>query len=766
MRLPPDADLRLPLLASAAWAGGLLVGAPLWLVLGLAVLSGLAFLTPWWRRRSVLLGVGLGVAAAGVFAVGSVRASVVEQSPVAELAAQEAVVQVRMQVTSDPVLRPGRFDDYVLARARVITVQGRGELHATGVPVLVIAPESWLSVPLGTTLDAHGRLSPDDGDGDLAAVFTARDAPEVVRPPGPVWTASAAIRRSIRAAVADRAEAPRALVPALVDGDDAGLPDDLADDFRTTGLTHLLAVSGTNLTLVAGFLVALARWCGVRGRWLVVVGAAGIAGFVVLARAEPSVLRAAAMGAVGLIALGSNGRGRGIRALGAAVLVLLVLDPELARAPGFVLSVLATAGILFLAPGLRDALAGWMPRWLAEAIAVPTAAQLACTPVVAALSGQVSLVGVLANLLVSPAVGPTTILGLLGGLVGLVLPPAGSWLGWLAAMTASWIIAVAHWSADLPVAAVGWGSSVAWLVLLTLLSAGLAVVLPAVLRRRATGLGCTALLVVAVLVPLPTPGWPPQGWVLVACDVGQGDGLVLNAGPGAAVVVDTGPDPELMDRCLSRLGVDRVPLLVLTHFHADHVDGLPGVLQGRSVGEIDVTSRADPLANVQDVLAEAAGRAPVRVPSYGETRQVGRLTLQVLAPVPGTLSHESGEGDGSGPNNASVVLLVSVEGVRLLLTGDVEPDAQKALARAWPGLQVDVLKVPHHGSRYQDLDWLLGLGARVALVSVGAGNDYGHPAAETLSPLAAAGLQVLRTDLDGDVAVSADEGQLWVRTAP
>ena len=764
MRLPPDADLRLPLLATAAWAGGLLVGMPLWLVLGLAVCSGLAFLMPWSRQRSVLLGMGLGVAAAGVFVVGTVRASVVEQSPVADLAAQGAVVQVRLEVTSDPVLRTGRFDDYVLARARVVTVQGRGELYATGVPVLVIAPESWLSVPLGTTLDAHGRLAPDDG-GDLAAVFTAREAAEVVRPPGLVWAASGAIRRAIRAAVADRAEAPRALVPALVDGDDAGLPDDLADDFRTTGLTHLLAVSGTNLTLVAGFLVALARWCGVRGRWLVVVGAAGIAGFVVLARAEPSVLRAAAMGAVGLIALGSNGRGRGIRALGAAVLVLLVLDPELARAPGFVLSVLATAGILFLAPGLRDALAGWMPRWLAEAIAVPTAAQLACTPVVAGLSGQVSLVGVLANLLVAPAVGPTTILGLMGGVVGLVLPPAGSWLGWLAALAASWIIAVARWSADLPVAAVGWGTSVTWLVLLTLLCAGLAVVLPAVLRRRATGLGCTALLVVAVLVPLPTPGWPPQGWVLVVCDVGQGDGLVLNAGPGAAVVVDTGPDPGLMNHCLSRLGVDRVPLLVLTHFHADHVDGLPGVLQRRSVGEIDVTSRADPLANVTEVLAEAAGRAPVRVPTYGETRQVGRLTLQVLAPVPGTLSHESGEGDGSGPNNASVVLLVLVEGVRLLLTGDVEPDAQKALARAWPGLQVDVLKVPHHGSRYQDLDWLLGLGARVALVSVGADNDYGHPAAETLGALTAAGLQVLRTDLDSDLAVIADQGRLWVRTA-
>jgi competence protein ComEC len=270
---------------------------------------------------------------------------------------------------------------------------------------------------------------------------------------------------------------------------------------------------------------------------------------------------------------------------------------------------------------------------------------------------------------------------------------------------------------------------------------------------------------VVVLVPAPTPGWPPAGWVLVACDVGQGDGLVLNAGSGAAVVVDTGPDPDLMHDCLDRLDVESVPLVVLTHFHADHVDGLPGVLDGRQVGEVEVTARADPPEGVREVLTETQGQAAVRVPAYGETRTVGDLTLQVLGPVPGALSHESGEGDGSGPNNASLVVLVEIHGLRLLLAGDVEPDAQRALARAWPGLEVDVLKVPHHGSRYQDLSWLLGLGARLAVVSVGAGNDYGHPSAETLGPLEAAGLDVRRTDLDGDIAViSAGDGELRVAT--
>ena len=134
--------------------------------------------------------------------------------------------------------------------------------------------------------------------------------------------------------------------------------------------------------------------------------------------------------------------------------------------------------------------------------------------------------------------------------------------------------------------------------------------------------------------------------------------------------------------------------------------------------------------------------------------RVGELTLKVLWPAPDPAT--------TSPNDASVVLLVEVRGVRILLTGDIEPEGQAALARAYPGLQVDVLKVPHHGSRYQDEDWLLSLGARFALVSVGEDNDYGHPAPEAIDPLAEAGTQVLRTDLEGDVAVVEEGGGLSV----
>lgn len=752
------------LLGAAAWASALAARALGWWVLPAAATLGLL---AWWGSRARGSGAVRTTAAAvlvllAVGAVAAARQDQVGRSPVARLAAEGAVARVVGTVTADPRRVAGRFGDVVLVRLDVREVTGRGATYALAAPVLVMAEDDWSDLELGATVSATGRLTPAEGD-DLAALLGARGPPVVADDPDVWWDAAAAVRASIRDSVAHRPDAQRALVPALVDGDDAEVDGGLAEDFRTTGLTHLLAVSGTNLTLVVGFLLVLARWSGVRGRSLYVVGALGIVGFVLLARTEPSVLRAAVMGTVALFAMGTEGRARGSRALGVAVLALVLVQPGLAASPGFALSVLATAGILLLAPGWRDALARWLPRWVAEAIAVPLAAQLACTPVVAAISGQVSLVAVAANLAAAPVVGPATVLGLGGGLTGLLWPTGGRLLGTLAGWCVAWLVVVATRGATLPAAAVGWGTGAAPLVALTLVVAGIALAGPLLVRRRSTGLACCALLVTTMLVRVPTPGWPPEGWVLVACDVGQGDALVLNAGPETGVVVDAGPDPALVDGCLDRLGIETVPLVVLTHFHADHVDGLPGVLEGRRVGAVETTRLLDPPGGVRGVES-ATGEAglPAGPAPYAATRQVGEVRFQVLWPPAD--SPTIGPGDGSTANEASVVLLAEVRGLRLLLTGDLEPEGQAALGRALPGLRADVLKVPHHGSRYQDEEWLLSLGARVALVSVGADNDYGHPSIDALAPLESAGTDVLRTDLDGDIAVVERDGELLTAT--
>lgn len=777
-RDPPEPpDLRMPVLALGAWAGGLLgltcspVG--LALVLGAVVVAGAALGTAWGRRgarpEALRAAAGCVLVLVAVAVVAAVRVALVAGDPVAALAEDGSAVSGLGTVTSDPRLEQGSFSDYVLVRVRVTELSARGRDLSVSAPVLVLADPSWASVRLGSQVRLAGRLEAAEGD-DLAGLLTVRGDPVEVTAPGPLWRGADAVRASIRDAVEHRPPAQRGLVPALVVGDDSRLPADLEEDFRTTGLTHLLAVSGTNLTLLVGALLVVARWAGVRGRWLQLVGAVGIVGFVLLARTEPSVVRAAAMGAVALLAMGGNGVRRGSRALGVAVTVLLLVHPWFARSPGFALSVLATAGIIVLAPVWRDAMARRLPRWLAEAIAVPAAAQLACTPVVAALSGQVSLVAVAANLLAAPAVGPATVLGLAAGVVGLLADPVAGAVGTLAGWCVAWIVLVARRGAAVPTPAVDWGTTPLALGVLTVLCVVLALAAPYVLRSGAGFLLVLTASVVVVVVPLPTPGWPARDWVLAACDVGQGDALVLRAGPSAGVVVDSGPEPAAVDRCLDRLGVDRVPLLLLTHFHADHAGGLEGVLSGREVGAVEVTALAEP-ADSAAAVARSAARAgvPVRVPAYGETRTVGAVTLQVLGPLPGAPATTSGappsDGEGSAANDASLVVLAEVGGVSVLLTGDAEPPAQEELARSVPGLRVDVLKVPHHGSRHQDLDLLLSLDASLALVSVGEENTYGHPSAEVLGPLEDAGVEVGRTDTDGDLLVVGGGGAPALVTA-
>ena len=270
--------------------------------------------------------------------------------------------------------------------------------------------------------------------------------------------------------------------------------------------------------------------------------------------------------------------------------------------------------------------------------------------------------------------------------------------------------------------------------------------------------GLVLLLLVAVLRPAPltrfTTGWPPPGWRLAVCDVGQGDALALRLGDGSAVVIDTGPEPDLVDHCLRALDVRVIPLLVLTHFHADHVAGLPGVLAGRSVGAIETTSLDAPAEEASAVRRRAAAaHIPLIRAAAGEHRRLGDVDWRVLWPPP----PPDGLPD-DGPNDASVTLLVRTAGLTFLLLGDLEPPAQRDLLARRPDLApVDVLKVAHHGSSYQDPELLRRVRPRLALVSVGRDNPYGHPAARTIGALRAEGATVLRTDTDGSIAVTAGE---------
>jgi competence protein ComEC len=763
-----DLDLRLAAPALAAWLvawQGRLLPSRVLLVLGAA--AGLAALALLLSRRGgrVLIAAAACGCAAAAAVVTSAHTGSRTEGVLHELAQREAAVRVEAVLTADPRRAvsgsgiAGR--DLVVARIRVERLTAGGRTHLLRAPVVVLTSErDWLPLLPSHRVVVEGRLRPADRGDDVAAVLSARGPPVVLSDPSRVQRVAGHLREGLRRAVEPLPEAEQGLLPGLVVGDVSRLEPEVREDFRTTGLTHLTAVSGSNVAIVTGAVLLLTRALGLR---LVLRGAVAVlalSGFVVLARPDPSVLRASVMGLIGLAALVSGSRRAALPALGAAVLVLVLVDPDLAAAPGFALSVLATAGLLLLAPPWREAMARRMPGWLADAIAVPAAAQAACGPIVVALSAQLGLMSVPANLLAVPAVAPATVTGVGAALLAPVWLPAAQALAWLGYLPTAWLVLVARVGASVPGAALPWPDGARGALLLAGLTA---VGIPALHHRRLR----SALLAVSLGVVVATgglalarPAWPPPGWFLVACDVGQGDAVVLNAGGGSAVVVDAGPDPALADACLDRLGVRRVPLVLLTHLHADHVDGLPGVLRGRAVGVVQV----GPVAGSEDQRDQvrewaASADVPLQVPALGEQRRIGGLRWAVIAPG------RAFRGTSSDPNNSSLVLRVEVGATSVLLTGDVEPEAQRDLLRRKVDLQVDVLKVPHHGSDHQELAFLDATGAAVVLSSVGAGNTYGHPSPNTLARLTSRGAASFRTDLHGDIALVHRRGRLMVVTS-
>jgi competence protein ComEC len=350
-------------------------------------------------------------------------------------------------------------------------------------------------------------------------------------------------------------------------------------------------------------------------------------------------------------------------------------------------------------------------------------------------------------------VAPATILGVGAALLSVPWPAGAAFLAWLGSWPARWLVTVAGFGAGVPDGVVGWpgGTGGALLLALLLIAGLLAVRRPAV--RLVLAVCAVAAVVGAAPVRLVAGGWPPSSTAVVVCDVGQGDAAVLPVGPGQAVVVDAGPEPTATDRCLRGLDIRVVPLLVISHFHADHAGGVAGVFRGRRIGAVVTSPFPQPAAGRAAVLAAAAGQGvPVFAPAAGWTWAAGPLRLTLLGPVARVT------GTRSDPNNNSLVLRAETGGERLLLAGDAQAEEQSQILATVGGteLRADVLKVAHHGSADQDLGFLTAIQPAVALVSVGVGNSYGHPNAAMLDRLRRDGARVLRTDLDGDLAAVVD----------
>jgi competence protein ComEC len=789
----PSQDLRLVGPALSAWATAAALlgtgpdGAP-WVLFG-AVLAAVAALLLFTRGRRPLNRplyrslAGL-LLSAGAAAVATTLATAdLHRGPLPELARRQATVTVDLTITKDP--KPGRpgAAPYTVVQATVDRVGGT----AVRTPVTVIAQGTgaarWLTLLPSTRLSTEARLRAADPGEDVAALLFTRGPPQVLAPPDRVQRVAGALREGLRQASAPLAPDPGALLPGLVVGDTSRIPDDLEEAFLATDLAHITAVSGANLAIVLVLLIGaasrsrtperggLAARLGLPLRATAGAGALLTVGFVVLCRPDPSVLRAACTGLIMLLALATGRRAAALAALCGATLLLMLVDPWLARSYGFALSALATAGILVLGPRWAAALVrrGW-PARLAEAVGCAASAQAMCGPLLVLKAARVSLVAIPCNLLAEVAVAPATLLGFAALAAAPVSMPVARLLARLASVPAGWLILLARKGADLPGAELAWPGGWGGALLLVTVTCAAVAGLP-VLRHRFVAVGLVLALLALLLRPVPltrlVTGWPPPHWRVVACDVGQGDALVVSSGadPGTALVIDAGPDPVAVDHCLRSLEITRIPLVLLTHDHADHAEGLPGVLHGREVGAIETTPAEEPPGEWARIRGWAdRAHVPLLQAVPGERRRLGDLHWQVLWPQ-GPLDDST-----PGANNASVALLVTTPLLRMAFLGDLEPPAQARLLEHlgdYPALRhVDVLKVAHHGSANQDADLIRALAPRLALISCGLGNSYGHPAAVTLRLLRSVGSAVLRTDQQGDLAVLDEAGRISVATRP
>lgn len=579
-------------------------------------------------------------------------------------------------------------------------------------------------------------------------------------PPAPDWVT--AIRAHFASTVGRFGGDGADLLPGLVLGDTSHVSETLDESMRIASLSHLTAVSGANCAVIVSVVFGLCALGGFTLWWRVGISVLALAGFVVVVGAEPSVVRAAIMSITALIAIGSGFPVRGVVVLSGAVIAALCIAPSLAHSIGFGLSVAATLGLLTLTTPLSELLARWLPTRWALTLSVPVAAQIAVQPILLVFAPHISTYAVPANLIADPLAPIATVVGLLAlalsPLPWLSLPMM--WFGWVCS---SLIASVAMTVTQLPFPTLPWPSGWQGIACATFVSVGLAWAL--VNHRVDIGVasGVLGLLALSTTVGAGAVSWvgSPREWSIAQCDVGQGDAVVLKDGPHIALI-DTGREVQPIRDCLARLGVERIDLLVLTHFDIDHAGGYSAV-----VGRVDTVLHGptDGIADEITLDDLRKGGAVVTDAHRGLTGQLGGWRWDVMWPRTGT-AIEPG-------NPASVVMLFRagsrcVDCIDLIDLGDLPAREQRSMLSLGGVTHTAVVKVSHHGSRDQEPQLYARLHSAIGLIGVGADNEYGHPTDVALELVKSNGGIPIRSDRAGIVMLlrSADGGiRVWTERA-
>jgi competence protein ComEC len=688
---------------------------------------------------------------------GSARLEVLDASVLEKEVGRAAIA--RVEVTG-----PARRSEFAVRVPVRVLRFGRDELEERA--RLDLPPER--APPQGSLLEvvvtvARPRRPESEGGFDEAA-YLRRQGIDVVLRAGSFRVVGrrgglGAVADGLRRGVARSLDAVppgerRAVLAGVVLGEDEGLDRELRDQFRASGLYHLLAVSGQNVAYVVAGMILLAWTLGFP-RWLGEVGAlAAVFAYVLAVGWQPSVVRAGVAGGLASLAwLASRPRDRWYFLLvGAAV--LLAWSPYSLLEPGFQLSFAAVAAIFVLVPRIEARLKGYpLPVKLAEVVALSAACGAATAPILWLHFGAIPVYSLAANALAAPIVAPLLGLALAAAALHPVLPEAASALAWIDGWLAAYLAFCARTVGGLPYAQVESGRALLGVLGGAALLALLVRARRPRLRAAAAVAGAVLALVVAWRSVASDPPPLPNGLRITMLDVGQGDAILLQV-PEGAVLVDQGPPEADVAGQLDGLGVERLVALVLTHPQRDHIGGAADVLDAIEVGTVlDPRIPAESEDHDAAVAAAREHDVPVLAVRAGQRLRVGALRFEVLWPDgPGV--------SGDDPNNHAVVLLASYGRVDALLTADAEGNVTVPI-RPPPA---EILKVAHHGSADTALPALLDLvDPQVAVVSVGAGNDYGHPTPSTMATLTGlSGLDVYRTDLDGRVTIETDGSRISV----
>ena len=650
---------------------------------------------------------------------------------------------------------------------------------------------------------------PEDFDGFAYREYLARQGVGAIGRPrfaevvelatGPVALLAGSRRLLLDGLNAIVPEPEAALGAGILLGVRASIAPEINDAFATAGLTHVVAISGWNIAIVAALVAAMARPLDRRpgGRWTTaIVAASTVGGYVVLTGASPSVVRAALMAGAMLVARLGGSRAHAASALALAALVMLLVAPSVLWDVGFQLSLLATGGLIWFGARIERRLPGW-PGWVREPVALTLAAQLTTLPVILVNFERLSLVAPIANVLVVPFVPIAMLFSAIASLVGMVdtalvhpvlIGDALTWLtGGAAWLVLRLIVTLGTTVASLPYAAVDASLpaplAIAWLPILATadwalgahrpardsLSAEHAPGAVALVARRALRPLPIATALVAVLMAVTFASRPDGLLHVTVLDIGQGDAILIEAPTGATMLIDGGPDPELT---LRRIGANlpffarRIDLMVVSHPHQDHVAGLVDVLARFRVRTLLHAGIGFENEAHDHLMADSAldPATTVLVARAGQRFLLDATTsVEIVYPTDADAAAPLPEGD---INNGSVVMVLRHGLFGALLTGDAEAPVEAMLIERGLIPAVDLLKVGHHGSNSSTTPGLLAATrATVAVISSGEGNEYGHPAAETLDTLASRpGVAVYRTDLDGDVEVVTDGRSYRVRT--